>query len=224
MRRTTVATAFLALAVAGCGSDDTGPVRPASDDASLHVVNTAAGAVDVTVDGQVVRRALAVGALSDRIGIAAGSRTVQLRLASAPANPQTVTLDARAGRSYLVSAMAAPSGSLGAELDTGATPIPGRSKLRILHLAPNAPPVDVWRTQPDFMTPIRVQFPFPYGSKSPFLESDPGTWEVWVTPEGSGPEERITSSGPVVLEGGWVRTLILLDINTNPGLTIVDDR
>jgi hypothetical protein len=223
MRRHTAAL-LLSLAFAGCGSDDATPPVPTGDDASLRIVNVASGPVDVAVDGETIERGVAVGRLSERIGLAAGSRQVQLSLAAAPTNRQDLTLEVREGRSYLVSATAAPSGSLGAEVDTGATPIPGKSKLRILHMAPNAPPLDVWRTQPDFMTPIRVQFPFPYGSKSPFLESDPGTWEVWVTPEGSGPGEKIASSGPVVLEGGWVRTLILLDISTNPGLEIVDDR
>lgn len=223
MRRHTAAL-LLSLAVAGCGSDEGTPPGPTGDDASLRVVNVSPGPVDVAVDGRIVQRGLFVNALSERIGLAAGERAVELRLAAAPATRQAVTLEVREGRSYLVSATVAPSGSLGAEVDTGATPIPGKSKLRILHMARNAPPLDVWRTQPDFMTPTRIQFPFPYGSKSPFLEGDPGAWEVWVTPEGSGPGEKIASSGPVVLEGGWVRTLILLDIQTNPGLEIVDDR
>jgi hypothetical protein len=211
----------LAVSLAACNESSSDPVNPPppDDDASLHVVNAVGAPVSVTVDGRVAVQSLAAGALSERLGIGAGNHSVQLQLASG-GTPQSVQFLAREGRSYVVSGVADQSG-LAAEVDTGATPIPNKSKLRIIHAAANAPALDVWRTQPDFQTPIRVMFPFPYGAKSNFMESDPGTWEVWVTPEGQ-TTPKLATSGPVVLEGGWVRTLFLLDA-PGGGLRIVSE-
>jgi len=210
----------LAVSLAACNESSSDPVNPPppDDDASLNVVNSAGAPVAVTVDGQVAVASLAAGALSQR-GISTGNHTVQLRLASG-GTPQSVQFLAREGRSYVVSGVA-DQGGVAAQIDTGATPVANRSKLRIIHGAAGAPAVDVWRTQPDFQTPILIQDQFPYTTKSPFLESDPGAWEVWVTPKGqTGP--KLATSGPVVLEGGWVRTLFLLDA-PDGGLRIVSE-
>jgi len=213
--------AALAVSVVTACDDSSDPVNPPpADDAALRVINGAAAPVSVTVDGQVAVASLAAGGLSERLGVDVGTHTVQLRLAGGGAASQQVTFNAREGRSYIVSASADQSG-LAADVDTGATPIPNRSKLRIIHAAANAPALDVWRTQPDFQTPIRVMFPFPFGAKSSFMESDPGEWEVWVTPEGA-TSPKLATSGPIPLEGGWVRTIFLLDA-PNGGLRIVND-
>ncbi len=72
----------------------------------------------------------------------------------------------------------------------------GKSKLRVVHLAGTAPQVDIWRTQPDYQTPIRVMFPFPYGAESSYLQSDPGTWTVFVTSTTDW-NTRLAESGPI---------------------------
>ena len=73
--------------------------------------------------------------------------------------------------------------------DTNSVVPAGKTKVRVLHLAPNAGTLQVYRTQPDYQTPISWQFPFDYQAEptslsAPFYQSDVGTWEVrvWQTP------------------------------------------
>ena len=202
--------AALAVSVVTACDDSSDPVNPPpADDAALRVINGAAAPVSVTVDGQVAVASLAAGGLSERLGVDVGTHTVQLRLAGGGAASQQVTFNAREGRSYIVSASADQSG-LAADVDTGATPIPNRSKLRIIHAAANAPALDVWRTQPDYTTPIRVMFPFAYLAESNYMQSDPGEWTVAVTREGE-TAPFLATSGSIVVLGGEVRTVVLLD-------------
>ncbi len=107
---------------------------------------------------------------------------------------------------------AVPGASLGAVAlsDTGAAPVAGRGKLRVVHLAAGAPAVDVWRTQPDFPTAVRVMFPFAYRAESAYVQSTPGTWTVFVTAAGQAAPVR-AASGPIAVAGGEVRTVVLLD-------------
>ena len=86
----------------------------------------------------------------------------------------------------------------------------GKSKLRVVHLSKLAGNVDIWRTQPDFATPTKIQTPFPYLATSPFIQSDSGKWEVFTTAVGS--STKILSSGIVTVPGGGRRTLVLLDV------------
>jgi hypothetical protein len=228
MRRnqlTRLAAALAAAAivpVAACNESSDGPTTPPpSDDASLRVINKAAGAVNVTVDGQVVAANVAAGSVSDRIGLAAGNHQVQIRLA-AGGSPQSVSLLARLGRDYLVDAEGDGQGVV-AQVDTGAIPDPGKTKIRLIHMAKNAPAILPWRTQPDFPTPVTIQDRFEFGDKTPFIQSDPGTWELWVTRVGE-TEPKLATSGPVTLEANWIRTLFLIDKADGSGVEIVDER
>ena len=94
--------------------------------------------------------------------------------------------------------------------DTGSAPVAGRSKLQVVHLAESAPPLDVWRTQPDFSEPVRVMFPFPLGAQSSYIESEPGPWSVWATAEGT-TTPVLATTGSLNILGGQVWTVLLLD-------------
>jgi hypothetical protein len=94
--------------------------------------------------------------------------------------------------------------------DTGSAPVAGRSKLQVVHLAESAPPLDVWRTQPDFSEPVRVMFPFPLGAQSSYIESEPGPWSVWATAEGT-MTPVLATTGSFNILGGQVWTVLLLD-------------
>ena len=94
-------------------------------------------------------------------------------------------------------------------LDTGGIVPFGKSKVRVLHLTKNAGEIDVYRTQPDFQTPTRIQFPFPYMTTTPFVQSDSGVWEVYITPVGT--QTKIISTGLFRIEGGGKRTIVFMD-------------
>ena len=93
--------------------------------------------------------------------------------------------------------------------DTGAAPVPGKGKLRVSHLAANAPAIDVYRTQPDFAQFVKFMDPFPFQSSSPFIESTPGNWVIRVTAKGS--TQVLAESASIRVDALWIRTVLLLD-------------
>jgi hypothetical protein len=222
MRTNLPAALLLCLAAVACDEPAAPTTTPTT---ALRVINAADGPVDVLVDGQTLLRRLAPGAVSARIGVTADQHAVQLRQASASTTSASVAVTASTGRTALLYARSV-GGSLAATAlsDTGAAPVAGKSKLRVVHLAANAPAIDVWRTQPDYTTPIRVMFPFAYLAESNYMQSDPGAWEVTVTREGEA-APVLATSGPITVADGGVRTVVLLDA-PNGGIKVepVDER
>ena len=109
-------------------------------------------------------------------------------------------------------AVVSPAGSsLAATVlaDTGELVPVGKSKLRVAHLSPNAGSIEIWRTQPDFQTPVHIMTPFDYLATSPYLQSDPGAWEVFVTRPGT--TTKLATTGLVQVPSGEKRTVVLLD-------------
>ena len=198
-----------ALAVAACNDMlDPLPVP----DSGVRVVNATQGPIDVLVDGVPVLSGLPMASVSSALGVASGTRRVQLRT-SAGATAE-VSLNLTSGQALTTAAVAAGAGGLAAQVlaDTGSVVPAGKSKLRVSHLAATgASAVEIFRTQPDFQTPVRIQTPFPYRTTSPYLQSDPGTWEVFVAPAGSSGSPKVATSGPVVVPSGERRTVVLLD-------------
>jgi len=210
--RVRLAIALLAL-VAACRADDpmsTDTIGPPLGSTAFRVVNAAAHPVDVVVDGQVVISGLAARDVSQRVAFSAGAHTVRLRNAGTSGGV-SMAITAAAGQTATLAALpAGDSVSAAAIADTGAAPVAGKSKLRVIHLAASAPAIDVWRTQPDYQTPIRVMFPFAYKAQSSYLQSTPGVWVVWVTPaDATAP--TLASSGSVTVDAGQVTTLVILD-------------
>jgi hypothetical protein len=123
-------------------------------------------------------------------------------------------VNAVTGQALTAAAVANTTGALAAQVlaDSGATVPAGKSKLRVTHLAASgASAVEIFRTQPDFQTPIRIMTPFAYRETSPYLQSDPGAWEVFVAPAGSSGSPKLATTGPVVVPSGERRTVVLLD-------------
>lgn len=198
-----------ALGVAAC-NDMLDPITP--PDAGVRVVNATQGPIDVLVDGVPVLTGLPMASVSSALGVASGTRRVQLR--SAGGETAEVSLDVASGKALTAAAVAGTGGALAAQVlaDTGSIVPAGKSKLRVSHLAAaGASTVEIFRTQPDFQTPIRIMTPFAYRETSPYLQSDPGTWEVFVAPAGSNGSPKVATSGPVQVPSGERRTVVLLD-------------
>jgi hypothetical protein len=200
----------LLLTSLACGPNmsDVGATDPSAGNAGVRVINAANSPVDILIDGQTVVRGLMIAHVSDRLNVSSGSHLVRL-VGSAGSSAQ-VQLDASTAATK--TAVVTPSGSsLAATVlaDTGALVPVGKSKLRVAHLSPNAGSIEIWRTQPDFQTPVHIMTPFDYLATSPYLQSDPGGWEVFVTRPGS--TARLTSTGLVQIPSGEKRTAVLLD-------------
>ena len=208
------------IAVAACSDDAYGPDDGGDDDGRLQVVPgvAALSAVDVVVDGQTRLTNVAYGVPSSTIALPLGQHQVKVvPTGTAPsAGGATVTL--RAGDTTRVVVIGTPGAMTPVALgDTGATPVPGKGKLRVSHLATNAPPIDVYRTQPDFPTFVKLMDPFPYQSSSSFVESTPGNWVIRVTAKGT--DQVLAESGPIRVDALWIRTVLLLDA-PNGGIRI----
>src|SRR5262249_47312603 len=151
---------------------------------AIRVVNASQGLVDVIVDGQTLLHGLQVATVSDRISVSSGSHQIRL---TAPSGPSAqVQIDAATGATRVAVVTPGASSLVASVLvDTGAIVPAGKSKLRVVHLAANAGSIEIWRTQPDFQSPVHIMTPFDYQATSPYLQSDPGNWEVFVTRSGT---------------------------------------
>jgi hypothetical protein len=206
--------------VAACASDS--PAGPGSGSgAGLRVINGTPGAVRVVVDGATRIDSLSAASVSTAIAVGAGSHTVQLQalaggtLSGTSATQITTTSSATA---FITAQRNGSDGVVaGIVSDTGAVPAAGMTKLSVINLAASAPALDVWRTQPDDTTPIRIMFPFPYGAQSEFVQSTPGAWEVIVTtaspPTPGEPDPRTSALATYSLTIGAnvAQTLVILD-------------
>jgi hypothetical protein len=199
----------------GCGKSATS----VQTGQGVRIVNAYTQPVDVFVDGALVGSSVPPGQL-DSVQQDAGAHTVSLRVTGATASVN-VPLNTEAGAFRTIAAVRS-AGALAASAldDTNAVVPAGATKVRVLHLAPNAGEIQVFRTQPDYGTPIEWQFPFLYDSaaisslRNPYFQSTVGTWDIraWRKPSEvalgwSGTTAHVT----LTLASGEKRTVLVLD-------------
>jgi hypothetical protein len=186
---------------------DGGP-DPLTYASALRVINASKVPVDVLVDGRLILQELGVASVLPLIPTALGTHVVGLR-----ANGVTTTISVQSitGQLLTTIVLLGTGSSLNASVlvDTGNVIPAGKSKLRVANLAREAGTIEIWRTQPDFQTPVHIQTPFAYGATSPYLQSDPGAWEVFVTAPGG--SAKLATTGAVTVPSGGRRTVVLLD-------------
>jgi hypothetical protein len=232
--RVAIALSGLALLVAGCARKDaTGPQTQTPKQAGVRIVNACGQPVDVLVDGVLAVAAVAPGSL-DTVQQSAGSHTVTLRAAGVTSPGLQVTT--ATGSVATIAAVRWGAALAASTLDDTNAVVPsGATKVRVLHLAPNAGEIQVARTQPDWLSPplIGWKIPFLYDSvhindplANPYYQSTVGTWDVrvWLTPSQDalgwdGTTARVSFS----LKSGEKRTVLVLD---KPGggieLSVID--
>jgi hypothetical protein len=200
------------VALAACSDDASGPDQTSNTDGRLQVVPgvAALAAVDVVVDGQTRLSNVPYGVPSSTIALSLGQHQVKVVPTGTAASAGGTTVTLRSNDTTRVVVIGTPTAMTPIALgDTGATPVPGKGKLRVSHLAANAPAIDVYRTQPDFAQFITFMTPFPYNTSTPFIESTPGNWVIRVTPKGG--TQVLAESGPIRVDALWIRTVLLLD-------------
>lgn len=115
----------------------------------------------------------------------------------------------REGVTHTVALRVSPDGLEPIDVtDTAVATAPSEGRLRVVHLAANAPPLDVFLVRPESQDPVPLMAPFPYGTASPYLSSAPGKWTVIVKAQGGA--ETLLRTAPIPILGGQVRTLILM--------------
>ena len=185
---------------------------------SLRVVNAFTGPVDILVDGNVALSSVAAGAVATTAP-APGSHTIALRPSGSSASV-TQAITTVSGAMNTLAAVRSASGTIGTAVldDTNSVVPSGATKVRVLHLAPNAGTLQVYRTQPDYQQPISWQFPFTYQAEptslsAPFYQSTVGTWEVriWQSPADASGWTNAPVKVTLPLGSGEKRTILILD-------------
>jgi len=200
------------VALAACSDDTSGPDQGPNTDGRLQVVPgvAALAAVDVIVDGQTKLSNAPYGVPSSTIALSLGQHQVKVVPVGTAASVGGTTVTLRSNDTTRVVVIGTPTAMTPITLgDTGAVPVPGKGKLRVSHLAANAPAIDVYRTQPDFAQFVKFMDPFPFQSSSSFIESTPGNWVIRVTAKGS--TQVLAESAPIRVDALWIRTVLLLD-------------
>jgi hypothetical protein len=209
---------LLVATVAACANDNPGDPDPNAT-AAIRVLHTVANvpSVDVIVDGDVVLTALAAGSASAFIPVADGERSVAFRATGTSGTVTAHILTFAVGDSITVLTIdSATVLNPWVLTDTGGVVPANRSKVRALHFAESASSIDIWRTQPDWQTPITFMFPHGYREITPYMESDPGDWTVGVSTlqrAGGVPvlSDTLLMTGNFAVPAGESRTVILLD-------------
>jgi len=206
-----VALAALAGVWAAC-NDSTAPGGGVL--AASGFLNATAGKIDIAVDGQTVLSNVdaSIVAPLNESDLAVGQHEIRVRPAGATTGGALFSLTVHANGKRNFVAYQAPGAALNATVleDTGAIVPAGKSKVRVINLAPGSD-IDIWRTQPDYQQPITFQFPFPFNPEpGPYLQSDAGVWHVWITPT-SDASVKLDETGPIDIPSGEKRTIVVVD-------------
>jgi hypothetical protein len=210
-----LALGFGAAALALACSDGSGPSGPTATMQVIHSV-TSVAAVDVLVAGQTALSNVPYGETRSA-EVPAGSQEVIIRPAGTTGTEGGSIVSFVAGGT--VTMLTVDSSSIinpWVLTDTGSVVPANQSKLRAVHFAPSVAPVDIWRTQPDFPTPVTFMFPFNYQESSPYIQSDPGIWTVIVSSKkwsGGIPVllDTMLITDPIEVPAGESRTVVILD-------------
>jgi hypothetical protein len=202
-----VALATLATLVA-CADGTSPPAPPASTFRALPTILNGP-AVDLEIEGRTVATSLPFGQLSPATALAPGLHDVLFR---APAQSSTYALPwtTTSGEDYTAFVIDSSGGIDPVVVtDGGAVPPPGRGALRIVHFAPHAPAIDVYRTEPGTSALTAVLTPFGYRVVSGYFQAAPGAWTVVVSHAGL--TDTVLATGPIAIGDGQARTVVLLD-------------
>jgi hypothetical protein len=231
MRFILLAAGVAALIMQGCSSDGTEP--RAGDPAQLRLVSTSpdAGALDLLVNGKTVVQGVGPTAASTTAGVEAGDATGEVRASGSAATLGTLALPLEAGRSYSVLASGPVQGlTLTLSVDTGfggpppvsepptppsdsgaaPPPVTDVARFRIIHAAPDAPPLDPYLTEAGAaLDTLPTLQPFEYGSLA--LTADlvrrPGHYTVRFT--NAGTTNVVLESAGIDARAGDLLTVVL---------------
>jgi hypothetical protein len=216
--RTSALALGLATLLGACLSEVTPPSTQVGQ-AVAGFLNASAVKVDVEVDFVVMLSGIepSMPAALEDLFLAPGTHFIRIRQTGTTSGGAGFNLLAEEGKrrnfiSYQTPGQTPGSAAISARLleDTGAVVPAGKSKVRVVNLAPGSD-IDIWRTQPDFQQATRFSFPFPFNPEpGPYFQSDAGAWTVWITST-SDPNVRLHEVGPINIISGDKRTIAVVD-------------
>ena len=223
-------TACVVLAaISGC---DGKVAAPRDETARIRLVHGSSitNALNLKVDGTTVLQGIAATQISNYAEVDAGSHTVSVTLEGSGQTllSRSVALARDGDYTMLVSGTLNNPEEMIAS-DTAFNPLPGMVKIRVIHAARNAPPLDVYLTSPgdDLATAVKLVEPFEFNVADTtvfpgFAERDPGDWQVRFTADGT--TNVLLDTGPFPASAGQIITVVLShDGNNDLVARIVDE-
>ena len=212
MKRTLVLFLLAAAALSAACSDD-GNTAPEGQ-GRLRIVHVSPDApnLDVVLDGDTVASDIAYLGSSDYLELSAAGHVMQI----SETNTSTTLIDQDVtvadGVDYTVIVGNTLNDIEALVLtDNNGTPPAGTIRVRAVHGAPAAGPVDIYVTDPG--TDLTLTSPaasnVAFGQVLPYVQTNAGTYQVRVTPTGT--KDVIIDSGALTLENGQVRTVIAVE-------------
>lgn len=227
---TTTAGTLLAAGLLGCEGQTSGHIIGGpSGDARVRVFNalTSSESINLLVDGQVAASNVAFGAPSGYVPLSLGSHRLQVQSPTTGTTLLDFTRDFAAEGSFSLIPAPGLSQSGALFIADDPTPVTGRGRVRVVHVAAAPGPVSVYVTAPDVelssATPAIPALDF--AAVSQYVNIAPGTYRIRVTAAGN-PSDVLLDTGGVIIGSGSVRSLFLTD---SPGgglpttLSIVSD-
>jgi hypothetical protein len=200
--------------IAGGASAQTGNAR-------LRVLHASpdAPAVDVYVDGSKAISNLAFGAITDYVPVPAGNHAVKVFPTSANGTGTPVidvpSLAVEAGKDYTVAA-GGKVANIEAKVfvDNNAAPAAGKAHVRVVHLSPDAPNVDIFAQGAGVVVPNLA-----FKAASDYLPLAAGSYNLEV--RGAGSSTAVLSLPNTNLEAGKVYTAFALGLaGGEPALSV----
>ena len=237
--RAVFVAAAIALAAVGCGTKDApDPLSPSGPQGRVRFVNMITDAarvpVNVTLEGLPFGVNLAYGgstpsslpapSTAPYAAVLAGARTLVLRrTADTSVVVATIPFTVTAGQDQTIYATGGASGSAVTPLitvDDNTLPVTTAARVRVVHLAGPAGPVDLFITAPgaDLATATPTLANVGLRSASAYVTLPPGTYQVRAVPAGTPAAGRTAAVSITLaslpLTGGTVRTLVTADNGT----------
>jgi Domain of unknown function (DUF4397) len=234
MRGRLLAAGLAALLLQACGGDTAGLEPDSRAQLRFASASPDAGALDLLVSGRTIAHGVGSTQASPLVEVDTGRTTGEVRASGSGNTLASVPLTLQAGKSYTV-LVAGPSGSLTAmvSVDTGSVgqpppppvpnpppvdsgvtnpPPPNReyARFRIVHAAPDAPPIDPY-LQPAGMPldTMPVFQPFAYGSLAMIADMIRTPGDYWVAFTEHGTRKVLLDSGTISAGEGELVTVVL---------------
>lgn len=198
------------LATAACG-ETTAPELTL--DAGVRVVHAApeTAELDVYVEDE-LRTVLDYAEVSNRFTVGAGERRVELRLSGETAALIDLRQDLESGGRYTILA-AGGAGDIQPILlqDDPAPADTGETRVRFVHAAPTAGPLDVYIGEPgtELTEQSALLTNVAFGESSPYLDLESGTYRVRATAAGT--LTLVIDQPLLVLSSNRVITIVAMD-------------
>jgi hypothetical protein len=211
MRRTLFPLLIAAAALsAGCSDDNSSP----QGDGRLRIVHASPDApdLDVVLDGDTVATDIAYLGSTDYLRLSAAGHVLQISDANAATTLIDQDVTVADGTDYTMIVGDTLADIAGVVLtDDNRTPPAGTIRIRAVHGAPSAGPVDVYVTEPgaDLTLTSPAASNVAFGQVLPYVTTNAGSYQVRVTPTGT--KDVVIDSGALTLESGQVRTVIAIE-------------